>query len=160
MQWTWHAWFWKKTGRFYAMRNCPRVNGKHERVYMHRQILGLEKGDRRRGDHIREEETLNNTDGNLRIGTAAQNNQHRRANFNGSSRFKGVQFSKQHCKWVAGITLDGKRSHIGVFVLEESAAHAYDRKAVELFGEFAWLNFPNEREQRLAEIEAARKEVS
>jgi hypothetical protein len=32
-----------------------------------------------------------------------------------------------------------------------------DRKALELFGPYAMLNFPEEREQRLREIEAERK---
>jgi hypothetical protein len=35
----------------------------------------------------------------------------------------------------------GSGRHIGYFSSEEAAAHAYDAKAVELFGEFAHLNF-------------------
>lgn len=123
---------------------------------MHHQILGLEKGDRRRGDHISSEETLNNTDNNLRSGTAAQNNQNRRSWINNRSGFKGV--SPHGNKYVAQITHNGQHTYIGIFSIPEEAARAYDRKAAELFGEFAWLNFPNEREQRLAEIEAVKKE--
>lgn len=159
MQWRWHAWFWKKTGKFYAARTLPRVNGKHcGRVYMHRQILGLEKGDLRRGDHIRSEETLNNTDENLRFGTHAQNNQNRCGWVHSASGFKGVvPYSKGY---VSQITKDGERTHIGCFPAAEEAARAYDRKALEIFGEFARLNFPDEKEQRLAEIEAAKKEAA
>lgn len=37
---------------------------------------------------------------------------------------------------------DGKHNWIGVFDSEEDAARAYDAKAKELWGEFAYLNFP------------------
>jgi hypothetical protein len=36
---------------------------------------------------------------------------------------------------------DGIRYHLGYFEIEEKAARAYDRKALELFGEFARTNF-------------------
>ena len=34
---------------------------------------------------------------------------------------------------------------MGTFDDEIEAARAYDRKAIEVFGEYAWLNFPEER---------------
>ena len=45
---------------------------------------------------------------------------------------------------VAQDLLEGKCFFLGYFVDEVEAARAYDRKAVELFGEFARLNFPEE----------------
>jgi hypothetical protein len=54
----------------------------------------------------------------------------------------------------------GREYFLGSYEKSETAARAYDRKALELFGDFARLNFPNERDQRLAEIELAKKEAA
>ncbi len=40
------------------------------------------------------------------------------------------------------IQCSGKYVYLGLFDNEMEAALAYDRKAEELFGEFAYLNFP------------------
>ena len=42
------------------------------------------------------------------------------------------------------ISFKGVRIWLGSFLDEVEAARAYDAKAVELFGEFARLNFPDE----------------
>jgi len=42
--------------------------------------------------------------------------------------------------WTSRITKDGKEIHIGCFTTPEDAALAYNKKAKELFGEFATLN--------------------
>ncbi|MEN6337259.1 MAG: AP2 domain-containing protein [Phycisphaerales bacterium] len=69
------------------------------------------------------------------------------------SRFKGVWFEKRVGKWRATIHIKGKSIWIGHFATEEEAARAYDRRAVELFGEFARLNFPEEwPAERRAEV--------
>ena len=43
-------------------------------------------------------------------------------------------------KWQASICHNHKRIHIGLFEDIKDAAAAYNRKALELFGEFAFLN--------------------
>lgn len=47
-------------------------------------------------------------------------------------------------RWQASITYKGKTVYIGTFLIEIDAAKAYDKKALELFGENAHLNFPKE----------------
>lgn len=39
------------------------------------------------------------------------------------------------------IEINGKKMHVGLFNNEEEAARAYDKKAKELFGEYAYFNF-------------------
>jgi AP2-like factor (euAP2 lineage) len=49
-------------------------------------------------------------------------------------------------KWLARVTYRRRRHHVGTFDDEVDAAKARDRKAIELFGEFARLNFPERRD--------------
>jgi hypothetical protein len=74
-----------------------------------------------------------------------------------TSRFKGVSFESQTKKWKAAIVLDGKTRRLGRFNNEIAAAQAYDEAARELFGEYAYLNFPDGVDARL-EAEAIRAE--
>ena len=78
---------------------------------------------------------------NLRWCLWKENNQNRSKNKNGTSVFKGVSFHKKANKWCAHIQHNGHKIHLGCYVDEFEAGRAYDRKAKELFKEFAVLNF-------------------
>lgn len=88
---------------------------------------------------------LDNRRANLRIGTGADNARNH-GTTHGSSKYKGVHWFKRRGLWTAsiGITESGKsrKQIIGYYDSEEDAGLAYDRKALELFGEFARVNFP------------------
>ncbi len=108
---------------------------------MHRLILNAPKG--LVVDHI-DHNGLNNRKSNLRLCTNRQNQQNRRPTRGSNSRYKGVHWCNTHRKFRARITHNGERLHLGYFDSEIDAAKAYDKKARELFGEFAYLNFPAE----------------
>lgn len=102
---------------------------------LHRFILGITSNDAINIDHVNRNK-LDNRKCNLRMATYSENNYNRVKK--GSSKYKGVY--KQGDKWRCVITKDGKKTHIGYYTSEEEAAMAYNKKAVELFGEFAYLN--------------------
>jgi AP2-like factor (euAP2 lineage) len=107
-------------------------------IYLHREILGL-YDNKIFVDH-RDKNGLNNQRDNLRIATVVQNMSNRNSCRPSSSKFKGVSWDRFCNKWKAQIASNKKKIHIGVFDNEEDAALAYNKKAVELHGEFASLN--------------------
>jgi HNH endonuclease len=94
-------------------------------------------------DHINRD-GLDNRKANLRLATQSQNNANKGKQDikTASSKYKGVTWGKYQSKWIAQIMKDRKNYYIGAFSSEIEAAAAYDKKAIELFGEFARINFP------------------
>lgn len=123
-----YKWCYKARG--YAIRYGDNVR-------MHRYILNI-TDPKIQIDH-RNGNKLCNEKWNLRIATTSQNQANRPKLVNGTSKYKGVRRHKQG-KWEARITYRYKVIQIGLFVTEDEAALAYNKKATELFGEFAYLN--------------------
>ena len=86
---------------------------------------------------------------NCRWITSRQNslNRPKRRSVNSTSRYKGVSWSKQQNKWKVGIKNYSEQMHLGYFEHEIDAAKAYDKKAREIFGDYACLNFYNEADK-------------
>lgn len=121
----------KNTEQWYAVSG-----GGKAQVSMHRVLMNAPKGaqiDHANGNG------LDNRRCNLRISTHAENQENRRS-FRGSSRFKGVHWSRTRRKWYAMIGWKGKIHHLGSFPEEEEAAIAYDVAAQVLHGPFARCN--------------------
>ena len=130
----------KDNGGHLYVYSSTYINKKHGVMKMHRYILGLKKDDGKLTDHMNGN-GLDNRKCNLRICTKSENNMNQ-AKTRGTSKYKGVSWCKNRKKWCAQIKLNQKQYFIGYFLLEIDAAMAYDKKAVELFGSFARLNFP------------------
>jgi hypothetical protein len=138
-QYKWFLW-----GGGYAARHVP--GGV---VLMHRQITNAPPG--RDVDHTNGNR-LDNRSSNLRICTRAENLRNTAKRPGCLSRYKGVSLDRRHNKWVSQICFESKTIRLGSFTDEAEAARTHDRAALALFGEYAWLNFPEEIETRRQEI--------
>ena len=136
-QWRW--WTFNSRGHLYAGRKLPMSSKcKPRTLLMHREILRLPKSVQL--DHINHN-GLDNRKCNLRICNYAEN-QYNQKKRGGTSEYKGVFWHKKDKRWYAQIHPDYTGIHLGSFQEEVDAAKAYDAKAIELYGEFAYLNFP------------------
>jgi len=109
-------------------------------LYLHRLIAGA--GPRELVDHINLN-PLDNRAVNLRIASRGQNAANRgadRRRIGTSSVHKGVSWRKNRNCWGAYIHVDGRTRYLGSFKDENDAARAYNRAALETWGEFARLN--------------------
>jgi hypothetical protein len=127
-------------------RYAKRYSTKKERelgypifIRMHRQIMKVIQYPGTGIDH-RNGNGLDNQKSNLREATDQQNGANSIKKVTATSIYKGVCKHTVNNNWIAGIKFNYKRLHLGSFKTEVEAALAYNRKATELFGEFAQLN--------------------
>lgn len=124
----------------YAITSVYNSNGVRTTVTMHRlvfQVPGMIDHENQDG--------LDNRRSNLRCATNSQN-QGNRFKPSGvySSIYKGVTWDKRCNRWLSQIKIYNRSKHLGRFNDEAEAACAYDRAAIQHFGEFAYTNFPRE----------------
>jgi len=143
-QWTWYM----HSGGYGARK------GRRKTILMHREIM--EPPDGMLVDHI-DANKANNCRSNLRICNHLENQRNKRKESRSYSQYKGVFYDKRSDKWYAKYRYGGKYHWLGHFDDEVDAARAYDRAAVQYFGEFARLNFPEEwPPERRAQLHAQR----
>jgi len=125
--------------RVYAARRKPKAEGGKFEL-LHRRLMQPAHGQE--VDHI-DGNPLNNTRGNMRFASHRENllNMRARTAEQSSSAFKGVSWYRKDKRWAAKIMAHGRTRHLGMFKDEQQAARAYDAAAMEMFGEFAKLNF-------------------
>lgn len=104
---------------------------------LHRIIMGIEDRPEIEIDHV-DGDGLNNVRTNLRLATKTQNQHNAKAR----GDYRGVTFNKREQKFKARIQCGLTRLTVGTFDTAEEAAKAYDKRAKQLHGAFARLNFP------------------
>lgn len=134
-RYTWYA-SESDDGRYYAKTG----QGDGSTIYLHRLLMDFPPCE---VDHW-DGDTMNNRRSNLRRATSSQNIANR-APWSSRSLPKGVYRTKTG-RFEAKIAKGSGRYFLGVFDAPEEAAKAYDKKASELFGAFARLNFPRDHD--------------
>lgn len=119
--------------------------------YMHRYIMKCPK--ELVVDH-KNHDKLDNRKVNLRVCEHVNNHWNRLSSDKFSSPHKGVVWINSTGKWRASIKINGVNNIIGHFDAESDAGKAFDLKAIELRGEFAYetLNFPELLTEYLKEL--------
>lgn len=141
MQWKWYAKNDKKD-TWYAFRSSYSKNSHHTiciTIGMHREIMGLKKGNKLQVDHINHN-GLDNQKKNLRVCTHTQNRQNARFYKNNTSGVKGVSFEPCSKKWRARIWFDGKFKSLGRYKSKQEAVEAYDEATKKYHGDFSCPN--------------------
>jgi len=132
----------RRNPKFTSRRGWEKAGFKEKQLKIHNVILDHDPNKSNLiVDHINGN-VLDNRKCNLRLCTRAENARNVKKSKSNTSGYIGV--SKESTKWLACVTLDGKVYRAGRFEDKVEAARARDRKAIELHGEFARLNFPIE----------------
>lgn len=135
----WYATTSERGHTQYAITRYGYGRGGWKTLRMHALVMGTDP-EGREIDH-RNRDGLDNRRTNLRWATKAQRRWNQGVRRDSQSGFKGVHLLRGRY-WTATIRQFGKQLHLGYFPDAESAARAYDQKARELHGEFAYQNFP------------------
>lgn len=108
-------------------------------IYLHRVIMLVREDEM--VDH-KNHNKLDNRKQNLRICTQSQNLANKRVKnlTKNTSGYKGVNWHFASKKWMARVQQNKKQIYLGLFNDIKKAALAYNKKAMELYGEFAYLN--------------------
>ena len=129
-----YSWYLKDG---YIRTHVKTLEGKRTNILMHRLIMLPAKTEQ--VDHINGIRN-DNRKANLRICSACNNAANRRKRIGKyTSGYKGVS-SVCGWRWRARIMRDGTMYSLGMYRTAAEAAEAYNRKAIELFGDYAQLN--------------------
>lgn len=120
-------------------------------IFVHRMVIGVHEAPPCVMVDHKDHNGFNCQKSNLRICNMQQNAANSGARITSKSGMKGVCWEKRSGKWRSTITYNGKQIHIGLFDDIITAARAYDKRARFLFGEFAFLNFPELIDEKLEE---------
>lgn len=132
-------WYFQRARTTQYAVTSKMVCGEVLAISLHRFLLQPPNG--MMVDHINGD-GLDNRRYNLRLATASQNRANSKVRKSNISGFKGVTLRPHRGSYMVRILVGDKREYVGEFWSPELAAMAYDKRAREVFGEYARLNFP------------------
>ena len=116
---------------------CIYVKGRKVYLKVHRVIYYMHhKRNPLIVDHINGN-PLDNRIENLRSCTQQQNTWNSKLSKNNKSGHSGVWFCKRHNNWIAYITINYKKKHIGCFAKKEDAILARKRYEEKMWGQYS-----------------------
>lgn len=106
----------------YVMRRAKKEGLRQTTLPLHREIMGLQPGDRRQVDH-RNHRPTDCRRRNMRVVSLAENHQNRQSwgDRNTSSKYRGVSWNKRSRKWWAYYRLNGQLIVLGYYHDEDEA---------------------------------------
>lgn len=125
---TWHI-----SAKGYAVTNLRIDKSKRTVLFMHRLLMSAPFGQQI--DH-KNGYRNDNRRSNLRYATARQNSINRKIQKTNTSGFVGVHYYKKYDKWLANISVNYKRIHLGYFTNLQDAIIARQEAEVKYFGDF------------------------
>jgi hypothetical protein len=132
-------------GRQFAVMTHATRGMNSKTLYLHILIWSLAgKPPTPQIDH-KDGQPLNNAEDNLRAATPTQNQAHRQRRRNNTSGVIGVHWHADTAKWVAGMSVNYKHVHLGLFANIDDAREARDAAVRRLHGEFAVTNTEENR---------------
>ena len=123
---------WYARNGYIARRSY--VHGKRLTFLLHRELLGLARGDGWKVDH-KNHNGFDNRRCNIRACTQSHNMKNYPKPRNNTSGFKGVTLHKG-AVWRARIKLNGRKLHLGLFPTAELAYAAYCAASPVVHGEY------------------------
>lgn len=120
------SWLWRDNGGGYAVR----YDDAGRAVLMHRQIMGLTRGDGLEVDHINGDPRDNRRE-NLRLATRSEQGQNTRKRSGTKSQYRGVTENVKPGRWKAQAKRGGRTIYLGTFDTEEEASAAYEAYRAE-----------------------------
>lgn len=138
-QWKWSAADNKGRGIYYAVRH-QRPDGN---VPMHKEVYVRHYGEIPEGfliDH-KDRITLNNDYRNLRAVTRSESQINRNLQSNNSTGVSGIHWYERDQKYEVQLSRNGKTVYVRRYADFEEAKAERDKKAIELYGKFAILNY-------------------